>query len=119
MALSITTTKILLFFLWIFAIYSTWYLLLNNGAADHLNRIQNSNPKLLPGTNQPVKTSYTGIRAIDDQLITLAIVFWDTLDGSKPHASLFAFMFAGQYLAGWTLMLIEGSRAHHPRRVIA
>lgn len=118
MALSLLTTKILLVPLWLFACYSTWYLLLNNGAADDLARIKSSHPILLPGTNQPAKTSYTGISAIDNQLLTLAIVFWDTVDGSKPHSSLFAFMFAGPCVAAWSIMMVEGSRSHCERKVI-
>ena len=119
MAISLNTTKILLLGLWIFAIYSIGYLTLSNGTTDHLYQTLARDPPLLPGTNQPVKTSFIGIRLIDDYLSLLCIAFWDSLDGSQPHLSLFAFMFMGQYMAGYSLIMIEGARVCNKRRVIS
>lgn len=64
----------------------------------------------MPGTTQPVKQRYTGIKAIDDQLVFLVVMFWEIIDGSMPDLSLFSFMFAGQALCSYTLILIEGVR---------
>ena len=98
--------------------YSIWYIALKNGTADHLYERLEQDPLLLPGTEQPVKTTFTGIRLVDDYLSILCIAFWEVLDGSNPQVSLFAFMFMGQFMAGYSLMMIEGVRVCNKWRVI-
>ena len=97
------------------AFYLTWYLVLNNGTAP-------PPPKgvpTLPGTSIPLKTSYTGIEAIDDQLAVLVTFFWPIVDGNTPALSLFCIQFEGGFVAVWSMFMIEGMRAGNKGRLIS
>ena len=107
---SINLSKVALGFLSAAGYYATWYILLNNGSTDHMAHIRDVGPRLLPGTEEPVRTVYTGVPAINYQLTVLALFFWENVDGSNPTASLFCFHFATQVACGWGLLMIEGLR---------
>ena len=104
---------------WIFALYSTWGLHLFNGGSDIVDAVLKAQPPLLPGTKYPVKTTYTGIKKVDEQFTLLTVMFWPILDGRMPHLSLFSFMFVGQALAEFVLLLLEASRHGNRGRLIA
>ena len=106
----INSTKVALAFLSVAAFYATWYILLHNGTTDHMAHTPVIGPRLLPGTNEPLRTVYTGVRAIDHQLTVLILFFWENIDGSNPSGSLFGFHFAAQNVCGWGLLMIEGLR---------
>ncbi len=59
----------------VMGIYTIWYIFFNNGASDHLARILENGPQLLPGTKEPLRASFTGIAALDHQLIVLTLYF--------------------------------------------
>ena len=99
--------------------YGTWYLLLSNGSTDHMSHIRDVGPRLLPGTNEALKTVYIGIRVIDYQLTVLTLFFWELVDGSNPSASLFCFHFATQIACGWGLLMIEGLRRGHRWKMLS
>lgn len=103
----------------VMGIYTIWYLFFNNGASDHLARILEDGPQLLPGTKEPLKTSFTGIAALDYQLKVLTLYFWTQVDGSRPDSALLCFQFAGQVTAGWGLFLIEALRHGNRWRVVS
>ena len=92
------------------ALYSTWYLVLNNHTTDLMSHIRDIGPRLLPNTKATLKTSYTGIASIDYELTGLILFFWEIVDGSLPQASLLAFHFSGQFYAAICLLMIEGYR---------
>ena len=100
-------------------IYATWYLLYNNGTAELMGRVRDVEPPTLPGSNEVLKTTYTGIGWIDYQLTVLTLFFWETVDGSHPAASLFNFMFAGQATAAWTILCTEGRRFGNHWRIVS
>jgi hypothetical protein len=99
--------------------YVTWYMLMNNGTVDHMTRIREVGPRLLPGTKEPLKTVYTKISAVDHQLTILTTLFWEQVDGSNPSASLFCFHFATQAACGWGLLLLETLRYGNRWRIIS
>ena len=99
--------------------YGTWYILLNNGSTDYMSHIRDVGPRLLPGTNEALKTVYIGIPAIDYQLTILTLFFWELVDGSNPSASLFCFHFATQVACGWGLLMIEGLRRGHRWKLVS
>ena len=99
--------------------YSTWILLMNNGTADIMKHARDVGPRFLPGTQEPIKTSYTSIQWIDYQLGVLTLFFWEMIDGSRPSASLFSFYFGGQLAAGWCVFLIEGLRNGNSWRTVS
>ena len=110
MSLLFTSVKVALVFLAAGAYYATWYLFLNNGTIDHITKTLDVGPQLLPGTNEPLRTVYTGVPAIDHQLTVLVLLFWEAVDGSNPAASLFCFLVAMQVACGWGLLMIESLR---------
>ena len=99
--------------------YSTLILIMNNGTADLMKHFRDSGPQFLPGTQESIKTSYTGVETIDHELGVLTLFFWEMIDGSRPNASLFSFYFGGQLAAGWCILLIEGLRNGNHWRVVS
>ena len=118
MATGLNITRGLLATVWTFGAYSTWYLFLNNGTGDQVDEVLAAKPPLLPGTQELLKTTFTGIKPIDDQLALLAVIFYPVLDGSLPQASLWALMFGGQVAAVYVLMLIESVRSGNQGKLI-
>ena len=106
----INATRAALLLLSAAGFYATWYILINNGTVDYMTHIRDVGPRLLPHTNEPLKTVYTGVPAIDYRLTVLALFFWENVDGSIPAGSLFCFHFATQIFSGWGLLMIEGLR---------
>ncbi|KAL8949356.1 MAG: hypothetical protein Q9222_004530 [Ikaeria aurantiellina] len=94
---------------------------MNNGAADMMNDIRDHGPHLLPETNgqAPLKTTYTGIAAIDYQLTVLALFFYNIVDGSHPGACLQAYQFCGQLVAGYGLLVLESYRRGNEWKMIS
>ncbi|MCJ1404566.1 hypothetical protein MMC11_007792 [Xylographa trunciseda] len=99
--------------------YLTWGLALNNGTLSMMERIREYGPQLLPGTDVPLKQSYTGIQAIDNQLTVLVLFFWQLVDGGMPGASLGTFRFASQFVPGWGLVVLESMRSGNKGRIIS
>lgn len=106
----LNTAKAALVFLSAAGYYATWYSIFHNGTTDHMARMRDVGPRLLPGTKEPVRTIYTGIPVVDYQLTILTLFFWELVDGSQPAASLFCFYFATQVACGWGLLVMEGLR---------
>lgn len=117
MASTTTIVKVLLLVLSIIGVFGTWILVQRNGALSLLEQI--ASRKLLPGTNQPLQKSFTGIKAVDDQLKILVIFFWQVVDGSTPTSSLQSLHFEGQVIAGWVLCMLEGLRDGNRWRIIS
>ncbi|CAO1597056.1 hypothetical protein XANCAGTX0491_000885 [Xanthoria calcicola] len=77
-------------------------------------------PHILPfNDNAPLKKTYTGVGPIDFQLTVLTLFFYNIVDGTHPHASLHAYQFAGQLVAGWSLLMMESLRQGHRGRMIS
>lgn len=100
-------------------LYTTWYLFSYNGTHSLMIRVRDVGPHNLPGTNAPLKRSYTGIGKLDYQLTVLALFFWELIDGSRPNASLLCFHFTGQITAGWGLLMMEALRTGNRTRIIS
>jgi hypothetical protein len=85
-------------------------LVYRNGYIQALLDLKNNGPHVLPGSDDPILTCFTGIKPID-QLLTLAgVMFSNVTDGSRPELSLYGFYFAGQLVSIFTIMTIEGLR---------
>ena len=120
MATSTYPAQMALLLLSVAGIYTTWYLLYFNGTASFLHEIRDAaGNAMLPTKDAPLRQVFTGHRAIDYQLTVLTLFFWQLVDGSSPHASLHAFHFAGQIVAGWGLLMMEGMRAGNRWRVVS
>lgn len=66
--------------------------------------------KTLPGTNEPLRTIYTGIEPVDNVLAALTTFFWPATDGSNPTLTLHSIAFSGTFGAAWTLVTLESWR---------
>ena len=99
--------------------YLTLYLIVNNGTAALLQPAKLNGVPVLPGTKFPLKLAYTGISAVDGQLVKLALFFWPVIDGSVPSASMQGLHFGGQIVAAWGLMLVEGMRFGNRGRLVS
>ena len=99
--------------------YGTWYLLLNNGTVAKMRLIRDMGLRFLPGTEEPIRTTYTGIELIDHQLAALTLLFWEQVDGSRPDASLFCYHFASQVFEGWGVLVIESLRRGNKGRIVS
>lgn len=64
----------------------------------------------LPGTNEPLRTIYTGVEPIDRLLTTLTAFFWPTTDGSNPSLLLHSIAFSGTFGSAWVLITLEAWR---------
>ena len=115
----IRSTQAFLLLLAAFGFYSTWYLVVKNGTTDLMQQIRDHAPHALPGTRAPLKRHFTGIERIDYELTFLTLFFWEQVDGSLPNASLFCFMFAGQSVAAWSLIYVEGRRLSNQWRIVS
>ncbi|MCJ1477789.1 hypothetical protein MMC13_006462 [Lambiella insularis] len=119
MALSVLPLQAILIVLCALGGYLTWGLAMQNGTMSMMAHIRDFGPHVLPGTDAPLKQTYTGIRAVDYQLTVLAVFFWNLVDGSMPHASLFVGKLAFQFIAAWGLLMIEGARNGNKGRLIS
>ena len=115
----INATRLSLVLLCVAGYYGTWHILLRNGTTNYMKHIRDIGPRLLPGTNESLKTVYVGISAIDYQLTVLTLFFWELVDGSHPSASLYSFHFATQVACGWGLLVVEGQRRGHRWRLVS
>ncbi|KAG8532877.1 uncharacterized protein KY384_002755 [Bacidia gigantensis] len=115
----LTASKVILPLLSVLGYYLTHYLIAHNGTVDRMVQIRDVGPRLLPGTSEPVRTVYTGIPYIDDQLGILTVIFWEQVDGSRPDASLFAFYFGAQIFPAWGVIMVEGLRKANRGRLIS
>ena len=94
----------------VFSVYRIWGTLWQNGYFEALIHLWNHGPYVLPGSSNPILTTYTPIRPFD-QLVTFSIVlFANVTDGSLPQFSLFAFHFTGQWASILIIVLLEGLR---------
>jgi hypothetical protein len=89
----------------------------NNGLFPALENLREVG--LLPGTDLPLRTHYTGIKAIDSQLVILVGFFWCMVDGGVPDVSLLCVEFLGQAVAVWVVCVIEGSRSGNKGRLVS
>ena len=96
--------------IYVFGIYSMYGLVHRNGYYDALIRLRDYGPHLLPGSDIPILTRFTGIGPLDKVLTLAGVMFANITDGSTPQLSLYAFQFAGQLVPVFMVTQIEGNR---------
>lgn len=70
----------------------------------------------MPGTDFPLIRKYTGIAAVDKQLVILVTFFARAVDGST---SGFASWAMSQFGAAWYVMVLEGLRLGNQGRIVS
>lgn len=85
--------------------------------------VQHREKHLLPThstwTTTSFPTSFTGYDPPDSILKTLVVFFWPVVDGENLGTSLVGFVFAGQAIAIWIVMVLEGHRKGNSGRLIS
>ncbi|KAK1580091.1 uncharacterized protein LY79DRAFT_672127 [Colletotrichum navitas] len=75
-----------------------------------LSAVHGPDPYQLPGTQTQLKSSFTGVFAIDYLLRILVVFFWEVADGSHPASSAIGLYFLGQYFSVLLVFYLEDSR---------
>jgi hypothetical protein len=90
-------------------------------AALHIFGASNGLFELIPAAieNGVYAHKFTGVKGIDDLFNFFVAFFWPCVDGNNPGISLLSIVFAGQMLAGWALIIMEGYRAGNAGRAIS
>ena len=70
-------------------------------------------------TNDVYPQSFTSVKPLNDVANFFLAFFWPTVDGDHPGLSLACYVFASQWVAGWTLIMMEGYRAGNQGRAVA
>ena len=86
-------------------------LIYRNGYIEALVKLRDEGPHVLPGSDIPILTRFTGFPPMDKLLTLAEVMFWNVTDGSAPALSLYAFQFAGQLVPLWTIIFIESLRS--------
>lgn len=96
-----------------FGVYGTFVAGFSNGLFDSISKSAGHEVKdrYFPGGPAPYKTTYTGIEAVDNQLVTLIVFFTYIIDGPKTWDVVLVYWYTmAQFCAGWTLLSLEGLR---------
>ena len=97
------------------AFYLVWVIFMNGPMA----AAGSAAPSKIPDTSAPVRQTYTGISAIDQQLVTLFHFFWPVVDGSDPGLSIFMVSFLGDIYGLWSLIMLDGLRPGNRGRLVS
>lgn len=68
-------------------------------------------------TNGVYTPQFTSVKLLNDLANFFLAFFWPTVDGDHPGLSLACYVF--HWLAGWTLIMVEGYRAGNQGRAVA
>ena len=96
--------------IFVFGLDSMYGLVYRSGYVDALIRLRDVGPHVLPGSNTPILTTFTGLRPLDKVLTLAGVMFANVTDGSSLQSSLYGFQFAGQLVSVLTVITIEGIR---------
>ncbi|KAA8642034.1 hypothetical protein EYZ11_006445 [Aspergillus tanneri] len=91
---------------------SVFYAIFYFGEINGLHRLalQSIESKTLPGSNQPLRTTYTGVEKLDELLTALTVFFWPTTDGNNEALTLHSLGFSGTFGSAWVLVTLESWR---------
>lgn len=96
------------------AIQSMFIFSQTNGYFDMIKNTIEVGPRVLPLTDLPLKTSYTGIVPLDRTLTVLQLFFANVVDGKTEGGSLllklFVLQFIGTLGAVYLVLCVEGAK---------
>ena len=99
--------------------YGTFSLARRNGTFDALLELLPRENAKFPGTENPLKMGYTGLKAVDRQLTILVAFFAPVVDFKSAEANLFSIWGLGQFGAVWTLMMMESMRTGNKGKAVS
>jgi hypothetical protein len=95
----------------VYAGYAIHTLSGNNGTFDLIEEFGKQNVLSSGSGSETLKTSYTGIEAIDHLLTILTLFFAPVVDGSNASLVLHTVAFSGAFGSAWVLVVLESWRA--------
>ncbi|EON68662.1 hypothetical protein W97_07920 [Coniosporium apollinis CBS 100218] len=101
------------------AFYITWGRSLLDGTLMQILALRGAKTPSVPGTNEPLRMTFTGIVPVDYWFTIMVLFFWEALDGSHPDTSLTGVYFLGQLVGIWMLVWLEGARAGSLKTVVS
>ncbi|CAG8234361.1 unnamed protein product [Penicillium salamii] len=75
--------------------------------------------KTLPGSNNVLKTVFTGIARVDRELMILTSFFYPAADGQNATLLLHIVGFSGSFASAWALVTMEAWRSGNRWKIIA
>ncbi|XXG96688.1 bud neck involved protein [Hypoxylon texense] len=106
-----------------FGLRATLGSLASNGMAPALRAVldPSTGAASLPGAPSPLKTSFTGVGALDRQLAVLVAFFAALIDDPGKGGDALAFYVWGmaQFAAAWAAVVLEGRRAGNRGRLVS
>lgn len=114
-----TLALILLPLLSVAGAYGTLILGGSNGTFDELRGLLTQKIPLLPGSDAALLKHYTGIKAIDRQLLILVTFFAPVVGHGNNDLRLFSIQGAGQFGAAWTLLTMESLRLGNKGKLVS
>ncbi|KAJ5082239.1 hypothetical protein N7532_011282 [Penicillium argentinense] len=109
--------RYVLFSLSAFVFYAIFYFSYVNGLHELGHKAVGAGK--LPGTDEPLRTLYTGVEPIDRLLALLTTFFYPAMDGQSPGLLLHSIGFSGTFGAAWTLVVLESWRKGNAGTVAA
>lgn len=100
-----------------FALYAIFHFSTENGLFKLVESAVRA--KTIPGTDEPLRTVYTGIERLDRTLTTLTVFFWPVADGSRPGLSLHSICFSSALGSAWVLVFLESWRRVNRRTIVS
>lgn len=100
-------------------LHAMYGLIFCNGYYSALVKLRDHGPYVLPGSDFPILTKFSGFVPLDKLLTLAGVMFANVTDGSDPQLSLYAFHFAGQLVSIFTVIEIEGCREANRRGFLA
>jgi hypothetical protein len=108
MTLTLKFAKLALPLLFLIAVGGTHVLMNKNGTMNLVKATIRS--KKLPGTELALRTSWTGIKAIDNLVSLFVLFFMPLVNWKNPTITMQGAHFGGQLSSYWILVVIESFR---------
>jgi hypothetical protein len=93
-----------------FGYFSIIGLTARNGWGDKFNAYTSREIAVLPDTDIPARTHFTGVAGLDYVLVQLVKFFYPCVTGQLPALPFFSIYFAGQAIALHSILMLEGLR---------
>lgn len=90
-----------------------------NGFFTQITNILSQENPLWPGTEESLIRTFTGVKAIDGQLMTLTTFFSPVADGHNAAIKGFSIFGLGQFGAIWTLLVMESLRKGNSGKLVS
>ncbi|KAI1116014.1 hypothetical protein F5Y14DRAFT_408951 [Nemania sp. NC0429] len=104
----------------LFGFKATILTMLENGLAEAISATTSGAVASLKGAPAPFLSTYSGVRAVDQQLSGMIGFFSAIIDGNVPwDVTVFYVWGMAQFAAAWTVLVLEAKRAGNRGRLVS